>query len=187
MKPKKEMRTKRNMKPKYHMRAKKTMKPTIDMRSLLSVSGIQNQRWTTGLDESVQQRKEIPMQETKKTKGTPILVWLALLAAVSLLLILCSGPKPAAKATATPDAGDPLEACGWCQVEVKKELKAPASARFPSCNRAVIRKVAEGVYEVKSYVDAQNSFGATIRTAYVCRVRYRGDHLWTLQELAFGE
>lgn len=128
-------------------------------------------------------------QETKKTRGTQILYGLVLVAVIFLLLVLCSGPKPAARttATATPDAGDPLEACGWCQVEVKEELKAPASAKFPSCNRASIYKVAEGVYNVKSYVDAQNSFGAMIRTDYVCQVRYRSDHLWTLQNLVFGE
>lgn len=126
-------------------------------------------------------------QETKKTGGTQILYGLVLVAVVFLLLVLCSGPKPAAKVVATPDAGHPLEACGWCQVKVKEELKAPASAKFPSCNRASIRKVAEGVYAVKSYVDAQNSFGAMIRTGYVCQVKYRGDHLWTLQRLVFGE
>lgn len=126
-------------------------------------------------------------QETKKTSGTQILYGLVLVAVVFLLLVLCSGPKPAAKATATPDAGDPLKACWWCQVEVEEELKAPASAEFPSCNRASIRKIAEGVYEVKSYVDAQNSFGAMIRTDYICQVKYRGDRLWMLQSLAFGE
>ena len=125
-------------------------------------------------------------QETKKS-GTQMLYLLVLAAVVFLLLVLCSGPKPAARATATPDTGDSLEACGWCQVEVKGELKAPASAKFPSCNRASIHKVAESVYEVKSYVDAQNSFGAMVRTGYVCQVKYQGDHLWTLQNLAFGE
>jgi hypothetical protein len=31
-----------------------------------------------------------------------------------------------------------------------------------------------GVFQVRSYVDAQNSFGAMIRTNYFCKVQFTG-------------
>lgn len=66
------------------------------------------------------------------------------------------------------------------QSYVKKHLKAPRSAKWPvladggfGANHAT--KLADGTYMVRSFVDAQNEFGAMIRTWYVVRLRMHQD------------
>jgi len=55
------------------------------------------------------------------------------------------------------------------KLKVEEELKAPSTAKFQPYPDAVITN--NGLYYfVKSYVDAQNSFGAMIRTDFICKV-----------------
>ena len=53
-----------------------------------------------------------------------------------------------------------------CQKAIAAQLKAPSSAQFES-PWPVRGTQAEG-YAMKSYVDAQNSFGATLRQNFIC-------------------
>ena len=48
--------------------------------------------------------------------------------------------------------------------------KAPATADFASYSDSAVVNKGDGTYIVVSYVDAQNSFGAKIRTRYTCTV-----------------
>jgi hypothetical protein len=52
---------------------------------------------------------------------------------------------------------------------IEANLKAPSTADFPWFDWQV-KKTGENEYLVKSYVDAQNSFGAQIRTNFLCKV-----------------
>ncbi len=56
---------------------------------------------------------------------------------------------------------------------VKSQLTNPSSARFPRLDFTV-STISENTYEVRAYVDAQNSFGATIRTKYRAVLKHRG-------------
>ena len=49
---------------------------------------------------------------------------------------------------------------------VKKELKSPSSAKFPWSNSEYTISKIKGNWVVKGYVDAQNSYGATIRMKF---------------------
>jgi len=75
---------------------------------------------------------------------------------------------------------DSLSAYSMAQVFIKKQLKAPASADFPSMadEQVKVSKVGEAKYLVSAYVDAQNSFGAKLRTKWACEVEYVGDDKW---------
>lgn len=55
-----------------------------------------------------------------------------------------------------------------CQSAVKDRLKAPSTADFSS----VAAEVKPGLWRVTGDVDAQNSFGAQVRTAYTCTVAW---------------
>lgn len=59
---------------------------------------------------------------------------------------------------------------------VPKRLKAPASAEF---SRVTVASSGD-VYTVTGSVDAQNTFGATIRSSFTCVVRDAGSN-WILQ------
>lgn len=55
---------------------------------------------------------------------------------------------------------------------VSKELKAPSSAEFSSLSETSIREVEPNVYEVRGFVDAQNSFGAKLRSNYFVKLHF---------------
>ena len=78
-----------------------------------------------------------------------------------------------------------------CKDFVKARLKAPASADFPFLDYSSANTGNE-TYVVRSYVDAQNAFGAKIRSNWTCQVQYRGGeeadrHNWTLVDLQLAE
>jgi hypothetical protein len=65
-----------------------------------------------------------------------------------------------------------------CEQHIKDELKAPATARFGDEITRV--NLGGGRYRIQSYVDAQNSFGALIRTKYVCDASTADGEHWTV-------
>jgi len=54
---------------------------------------------------------------------------------------------------------------------VRDQLKAPSTAKFSSVWAS---KNNDGTWVVKGYVDAQNSFGATIRSSFKVMLKYNG-------------
>lgn len=73
-------------------------------------------------------------------------------------------------------------ACHW----VGEELKAPDSADFPfTQDEEHTVQVSENIFKIESYVDAQNSFGAQMRTNFVAKVKYEGNDQWRLISLNF--
>lgn len=71
----------------------------------------------------------------------------------------------------------------FCKEIVKKSLKAPSTAKFPWTSD-VTTNSGNLVFMVNSYVDAENSFGAKIRTSYHCRLKYNGGGTdgWTIDD-----
>ena len=70
---------------------------------------------------------------------------------------------------------------------VKDELKSPKSAEFPRCNDSSVKITFAGnSYMVTGYVDADNSFGAKIRTPFVLVLEKNGDN-YKLKECTFLE
>lgn len=83
----------------------------------------------------------------------------------------------------TPTTGPTSDgAAGVCKRFMNERLKAPSTAKFQNILDADVTNQGD-TYTIKSYVDAQNSFGATIRTRYVCVVRYTGSDTWRLESL----
>lgn len=69
---------------------------------------------------------------------------------------------------------------------VEKRLKAPTTAKFASFDESIIvLGEGEDEYIVTSYVDAENSFSAMIRTKYHCLLKYHPTtEEWTLEEIS---
>lgn len=58
---------------------------------------------------------------------------------------------------------------------IKNLLKSPSTADFPTLyGPSHTTHAGDSIFFVKSYVDAQNGFGAVIRKDFVCRLRYKG-------------
>jgi len=70
---------------------------------------------------------------------------------------------------------------------VEKQLKSPKSAEFPSWDESFVTPLGDARYRVAAYVDAENSFGASIRTRFTAIIVRSNEEQWMLESLAFGE
>lgn len=72
---------------------------------------------------------------------------------------------------------------------VKAQLKAPASADFPGFSEGRDRHVQrlDGQrYRITSWVDAQNGFGAKIRSHFIGEIEQTDKDFWKLRSLEFA-
>lgn len=102
--------------------------------------------------------------------------------AVVVVLVAClagCSAAPAvtsqASASAAPSPTVPSEdEVAWadCTKRVLGQLKAPSTAVFPPLDDVTVQRFAErGEVKYLGFVDAQNGFGAQIRTKFTCVVR----------------
>lgn len=85
------------------------------------------------------------------------------------------------------DRGDKDTALVMAQGFVKDNLKSPSSAEFGWPSEYSIIQLEENRFSVSGWVDSQNSFGAMLRTNFVCDVEYAGNDEWRLRNLNFIE
>jgi len=57
------------------------------------------------------------------------------------------------------------------QAAVKRYLKSPSTAKFPLINKVSSKAIGDCQFEIRAYVDSQNSFGATLRSNYSAIMR----------------
>lgn len=105
-----------------------------------------------------------------------------------LSYLVGSGPSGSSRATAEPTE---TQAGIICNRFVEQRLKSPKSADFRMFDRTVV-KTGPGSFRVVSYVDAQNSFGAALRTRFECKLTYKGgewadQNSWTVDDISFAE
>jgi len=99
-----------------------------------------------------------------------------------------AGQKPGATAkTATAPArssDQSIDAALFCKyyIEALGVLRAPATAKFESLNTQSVTRVGT-TYTVRSWVDAQNGFGAMIRTPFMCVATSDGAKDWHIGSL----
>ena len=58
---------------------------------------------------------------------------------------------------------------------IKGKLKSPSGAKFSHITETKVTKYNGCIFEFSGYVDAQNSFGATLRENYKIKVKYSED------------
>jgi len=80
---------------------------------------------------------------------------------------------------------DITEARVVCKKFVKARLKSPSTAKFPYISPDEVLILDKGCYGITSYVDAQNSFGAIMRTHFRCIVEKNDTGGWDLVSLEF--
>lgn len=107
---------------------------------------------------------------TAKQKRTGLLVIAGIGAALLVLLVAAVRlgwvkPSPA-------DYTDDV----WraCKDQVTAQLKAPSTADFPWRSDVNVVKTGELTYSVVAFVDAENSFGANVRTTFRCTASVSG-------------
>lgn len=99
---------------------------------------------------------------------------------IVVLIGLCSGGGDTVS-TPTASSGDPGSAAySACTRAVRERLRAPSTADFPWADYRWAKREG-GDYLITSHVDAQNAFGAQIRSNWMCIVRQSGNS-WVVQE-----
>ncbi|WP_177344932.1 zinc ribbon domain-containing protein [Pseudomonas sp. PA15(2017)] len=116
------------------------------------------------------QAKACPTCGAKPKPKTSMITWLVLAVIIFFALKSCiigspTGTKP--PAASRSDCSDTL-AHVMATNFVKRQLKSPTSAKFPyTSDRDVsITKISDCRYQIHSYVDSQNGFGAMIRSRF---------------------
>jgi hypothetical protein len=74
-----------------------------------------------------------------------------------------------------------------CEVAVTANLKAPSTSQFASYSETNVLDLGKWEYRVHSYVDAENSFGAHMRTPYTCTVQCVAVNSCSVTELHFAQ
>ena len=81
--------------------------------------------------------------------------------------------------------GDKAGAYVMSQSFVERKLRSPSSADFPWYDPSFVTDLGGGRFRVSAYVDAQNAFGAQVRTHYTCVLETRDGNTWHLVSLSF--
>jgi len=113
----------------------------------------------------------------EKKSATQFGCLMAIIAFVAIIAVLASLPS---HESSTHDSTD---ACLIAQKFVTDRLKSPSTADFGHCFDATITKLDSVTFGVSNWVDAENSFGAKIRTHFVCTVKWTGGDSWNLVDL----
>jgi hypothetical protein len=101
-------------------------------------------------------------KEANSKMGCGCLAVIALVFVVASLL-----PK-----SAPTDQDDQIMGCIKAQRFAGERLKAPSTADFQSCSSAFAAKSGADEWTASGYVDAQNGFGAKIRSTYIVKMRH---------------
>lgn len=90
---------------------------------------------------------------------------------------------------AKQQVSDSIDARTYAKLYVEKSLKAPSTAKWQNVMDFAVAplkdregKTIKDIWEVSGYVDAQNSFGAMIRTQWYVKLKKIGNS-WTLLEI----
>lgn len=149
------------------------------------------QRWWTGTAWGPQTRPGAPPAGGSSKSGGCLIAVVILVILIGVTAELSGGgDSPAAPGGDGPgstsvereDTATELDAYAMCKEFVKDRLRAPATAGFPLSYEATITGGPDR-WRVESHVDAENGFGANIRSEYRCQVRYLGDDQWRLVSL----
>lgn len=121
-----------------------------------------------------------PLPTAKRRREIP--VWAIVIAVVVGVLIVVGviSNNTSSDTGKAKSSGDPYVAHAMCAEFTRDQLKAPASADFPEYDDPGVSVTHNGdTWTVSSFVDAENSFGADIRTSFTCVARDLGEQ-WRL-------
>lgn len=123
----------------------------------------------------------IPIERERYLRRSGALAFCLLLFVAFCLLVVRSKSGPRTQGST------PGEAAWMATNFVKDRLKAPATANFPSTysDDICIESLGQERYLVRGWVDSQNTFGANVRTRWVCVLRHAGGDRWRCESVAF--
>jgi len=117
-------------------------------------------------------------KELTKQDWLNIAIMLAVIAAIVFTVWALANSEESVERTTR------FSARSHAQTFVKRHLKAPATAEFPwSPDEYSIVSLGDGRWKVSSYVDAQNGFGAMVRSRWDVTLRRKEDGSAWLEDI----
>lgn len=119
------------------------------------------------------------------SKGLKTLVWAVVAFFIGFVVVPAAYnalfPDPAEAQQAEQDQ-EKKDAYVYAREIVKEQLKVPSSAEFQKAYEVNVVEVGDAKYSFQFWVEAENSFGAKVRTTYNCTM-LRKDDKWHLMRL----
>ena len=127
----------------------------------------------------IKHRKDMKLKKEVEGNEKKTNIKIAAVLIFGAIVLLING------AISSKDSPSYTEAWAYMQIAVESKLKSPGSADFPFVKASdVVKHLGDNRYQVTSYVDATNSFGAEIRTYFDGVIRDE-DKRWVLEDISF--
>lgn len=129
------------------------------------------------------------VNQSRKPLSPYMIFSIAVVAFVCLLALMSDPPRRSSPSKSpTQDTGSNYDAWHMAKRFVEDYLKSPSTASFGGGvfsddfqdPNSRVKKATDGEYVVSGWVDSQNSFGATVRSSFVVRLRYEGGGTWKM-------
>ncbi|MFA5841117.1 MAG: hypothetical protein WC847_02515 [Candidatus Paceibacterota bacterium] len=91
---------------------------------------------------------------------------------IFLSVIFSSGSSRSSTPVTTQQGPSNVEVCVESEHILEGFLKSPSTAKYPTCNSITIERLANDQFNVRSYVDSQNGFGAMVRSNWSVKYHY---------------
>jgi hypothetical protein len=119
----------------------------------------------------------------KQKDQTVLVVCVVAVVVVGMSLFYRAGSKTSQNSDSqTGDSGSPTMAYIMAEDFIRKQLKAPSTSEFPSqvWNKedVSIVSLASGEFKVNGWADAQNAFGAKLRSNWACTLKKISPDTW---------
>lgn len=110
----------------------------------------------------------------------------------ALIILSCDDSKPYQPDFSTKDGREDFARKAWVMTPefVKQNLQSPSTAKFPFSDYTFSDPKSDNSIIIKSYVDAQNSFGGTLRETFFINLKFNGGdwsdiNNWSLINIRF--
>lgn len=125
---------------------------------------------------------KMTFSEKQKIAQAAVGCFFVLLILVFVVFLFRSCNQSVAESQARVKAYGSVDDARWiAEQQIMARLKAPSTAKITITQKVDLGKK----YRITGYVDAQNSFGAMIRTAFEVEMEYIGDGKYDITSVTF--
>lgn len=124
------------------------------------------------------EKTEVNQIKKPKKKNEGCTTWL-IIAAILIAFFYIIGSGGDNDSSSKPTPSSKFLAYRYAENFVSEKLKSPSTAEFPGISEKDkhITSLGGDTYKIESWVDSQNSFGATIRTNFSCTITFEGNNV----------
>lgn len=124
----------------------------------------------------------VPAGKQKAGLGCAVIIMLMMGGCVVLMML----PESEEKKRERELTNARVKTVVLCENEMNRRLRSPGTADYPFGHVTTVTAVAANRYQLVSYVDAQNGFGALVRSRFGCVVEGSGEQLGGYKVVEFA-